>query len=139
MASYNRVELMGTVFREPEAKSSATGEQVCVFSVMVTQEVLNLRNEPIQETCYVDVEATGNLGQLVLGNFHKDTPVIVEGHLKMERTFDRNTGRNRTRLYVAANLIQVVENSGGPIPEPPDLSQGQEFGQMPPASNDMTF
>ncbi len=138
MASYNRVELMGTVNREPEARSSATGEQVCVFSVMVTQEVLNLRNEPIQETCIVDVEANGNLGQLVLGNFHKDTPVIVEGHLKMERTFDRNTGRNRSRLYVAANLIQVVENSGGPVPEPPDLSQGQDWGQMPPPS-DMTF
>ena len=138
MASYNRVELMGTVNREPEARSSATGEQVCVFSVMVTQEVLNLRNEPIQETCIVDVEATGSLGQLVLGNFHKDTPVIVEGHLKMERTFDRNTGRNRNRLYVAANLIQVVENSGGPVPEPPDLTQGQDWGQMPPPS-DMTF
>ncbi len=137
MSSYNRVELMGTFYREPEASSSATGEQVCVFSVMVTQEVLNLRNEPIQETCIVDVEANGNLGQLVLGNFHKDTPVIVEGHLKMERTFDRNTGRNRSRLYVAANLIQVVENSG-PVPEPPDLSQGQDLGQMPPAS-DMTF
>ena len=105
---------------------------------MVTQEVLNLRNEPIQETCIVDVEANGNLGQLVLGNFHKDTPVIVEGHLKMERTFDRNTGRNRSRLYVAANLIQVVENSG-PVPEPPDLSQGQDWGQMPPDGGDMTF
>ena len=137
-ASYNRVELMGTVFSEPEARSSATGEQVCAFSVMVTQEVLNLANQPIQETCIINVEAAKNLGQLVLGNFHKDTPVIVEGHLKMERTFDRNTGRNRNRLYVAANLIQVVENSG-PVPEAPDLSQGQEFGQMPPATGDMTF
>ncbi len=137
MASYNRVELMGIVYSEPEARSSATGEQVCVFSVIVTQEVLNLRNEPIQETCIIDVEANGNLGQLVLGNFHKETPVIVEGHLKMERTFDRNTGRNRSRLYVAANLIQVVENSG-PVPEAPDLSQGQDWGQMPP-TGDMTF
>jgi len=139
MASFNRVELMGTLFREPEAKSSASGEQVCVFCMLVTQEVLNLRNEPIQETCYVDVEATGNLGQLVLGNFHKDMPVFVEGHLKMERTFDRNTGRNRNRLYVAANLIQVLQNDGTPVPEPPDLSQGLEVGQMPPVPDDMTF
>ena len=138
-ASYNRVELMGTVFSEPEARSSATGEQVCAFSVMVTQEVLNLANQPIQETCIIDVEAARNLGQLVLGNIHKDTPVFVEGHLKMERTFDRNTGRNRNRLYVSANIIQVMVNDGAPIPEPPDLTQGQEFGQMPPASSDMTF
>ena len=139
MASYNRVELMGVISNEPMAKSSATGEQACVFNVMVTQEVLNLRNEPIQETCYVDVEATGNLGQLVLGNFHQQMPVYIEGHLKMERIFDRNTGRNRTRLYVAANLIQVIANDGGPIPEPPDLSQGSEVGQMPPQPGDMTF
>jgi len=139
MASYNRVELMGVINSEPMAKSSAAGESSCVFSVMVTQEVLNLRNEPIQETCFVDVEASGNLGQVILANFHKEMPVWVEGHLKMERIPDRATGRNRNRLYVAANAVQVIANDGRPIPEAPDLSQGSETGQVPPPSDEMTF
>ena len=133
---YNRVELLGVLAGEPERRTSAEGLPVAFFLMSVTQEVMNLRNEPVEETCLVEVEAPGRVGELVQGFFHKDNPVYVEGRLKLDRWIDRDTGRNRSRMYVLAENIQLADaaempfNGAEPAPPPAYAGDGQANGGM---------
>lgn len=136
MASYNRVELLGILTTEPEMRTSSNGENVCCFSVSITQEVMNLRNEPVVDTCNVDVETSGRVAELVNGYIHKGVMVCIEGRLRMERWIDRASGRNRSRLYVQAEVIQLLGDDGAGNQEMPPVPQEDE---VPAEVLDMHF
>ena len=147
MASLNKVELLGQLVREPETRTSSSGEAVCAFMVAVSQEVLNFRNEPVNETCYIEVEAFGRAGELVQGFFHKDMMIFVDGRLHYESWFDRDSNRKKNRLVVVADIIQQPEPDGSPLPVPPEeMEQGPQnaqyapgFPSEPASGNGMTF
>ena len=118
-ASLNKVELLGVLAAEPFTKQSAAGEQLCCFSLRVEIETLNARNDLVKEVCIVDVEAPGALGQLVMNYFHKDSPVFVDGRLRMEYVMDNRSGRRISRHVVTAQVIQSAVPDNAPVPEPP--------------------
>ena len=125
-ASLNKIELLGVLANEPVTRQSSSGEQVCCFSLRVEIDTLNMRNEPAREICFVDVEASGALGQAVQSFFHKDSPVFVDGRLKYETYIDRQTGRKMTRHLVSAQVIQSAVPDASPVPEPPSSIDYQE-------------
>lgn len=133
MPSLNKVELLGQLTREPETHASSSGEMVCSFTIAVTQQVLNLRNEMVNETCYVDIEAPGRIGEVVQSYFHKDSPVFVDGRLRMEVLTDRETGRRRNHLVVVADVIQMAESDGSFVPMNVPVMDGEQ--DVPPYSS----
>ena len=122
----NKIELLGVLANEPVTRQSFDGEQVCCFSLKVEIETLNMRNEPTKEVCFVEVEASGALGQAVMNFFHKDSPVFVDGRLKYETYIDRQTGRKMSRHLVAALVIQSAIPDSSPVPEPPSSIDYQD-------------
>ena len=125
-ASLNKIELLGVLANEPFTRQSSSGEQVCCFSIRVEIDTLNLRNEPAREVCIVDIEASGALGQAVMGFFHTGSPVFVDGRLKYETYIDRQTGRKMSRHLVTAQVIQSAVPDTSPVPEPPPSIDYQE-------------
>ena len=132
-ASLNKIELLGVLANEPENRMSSSGEQVCCFCLKVEVDTLNMRNEPAREVCYVDVEASGALGQAAMNFFHKDSPVFVDGRLKYETYIDRQSGRKMTRHFVSALAIQSAMPDNSPVPEPP---QAIDYQEAPAAYDD---
>ena len=118
-ASLNKIELLGVLANEPVTRQSFDGEQVCCFSLKVEIDTLNMRNEPAKEVCFVEVEASGALGQAVMSFFHKGSPVFVDGRLKYETYIDRQSGRKMSRHLVTALVIQSAIPDSSPVPEPP--------------------
>ena len=125
-ASLNKIELLGVLANEPVSRQSMDGEQVCCFTLKVEIDTLNMRNEPAREVCFVDVEASGALGQAVQSFFHKDSPVFVDGRLRYETYIDRQTGRKMSRHLVSAQVIQSALPGNSPVPEPPPSLDYQE-------------
>lgn len=135
MASFNKVELLGTLTCDPVKRTSADGEELCCFGISVTQQVINQNETLVNETCYADVEAPGKVGELALQFFHKGSPVFIDGRLRYESWTDRASGRRRSKLVVVATGLLSVKPDGSPLPEPPppvDYGQAQPQWQQQP-------
>jgi len=134
MASFNRVILMGNLTRDPELRTTPTGQHVCKFGI-ATSRVFNSKDgERREETTFIDIEAWGKTAETIGKYFSKGRPIHIEGRLKFESWEDKNSGAKRNRLSVLAENFQFVGNrndnngenanySSNPAPASPPQSQ----------------
>jgi single-strand DNA-binding protein len=62
----------------------------------------------VEEVDYFDVECFDGLAEVVLGEVHKGTGVIVSGQLRQSRWKDAESGKTRSRVLLRASEVAVV-------------------------------
>lgn len=100
----NYVQLTGNMLA-PELKTTQSGYTVANFAMVVKTGGEN------QDDMWIDVEAWGNLAENIVASFptdRKTVRVTVEGKLKKDTWEDKNTGQNRSKLYVTANNVAIA-------------------------------
>ena len=132
-ASLNKVFLMGNLTRDPELRQ-AGGQQICAFGIATSRTYQTARGENREDVCYVDVEAWGRTGEIVVQYCRKGSPLFVEGRLRYDQWDDRETGRKRSRLTVTAEGVQLLggpRDNGGGIPPQGGYAEDMPGGQRP--------
>jgi single-strand DNA-binding protein len=122
MPALNRVQLIGYLGKDPESKFTPTGKKVCHFSVGVTER-WKTAGELKERTEWFNIEAWGQLGEIVQANLKKGRLVFVEGRLRTDRVEDKGDVRFYTKVIAlslqfldkkpADEPVMTIEESAG--------------------------
>jgi len=115
MPALNRVQLIGRLGKDPEARFTPTGKQVTHFSLAVSNRWKSAEGEMKEYTEWVNIEAWGRLGEICQQYLHKGSLVYLEGRLKTDK-YDDKGGETKYYTKVVALQMQMLDKK--PSEEP---------------------
>ena len=126
--SINRVCISGNLTREPELRETPSGFQVMTFGVAVNDRKKNQQTGQWEDYAnFVECTMFGNRAAKVFPYVHKGNKVAVEGKLRWSQWVDKDTGKNRSKLEVIVDELELMTTRGDGQP------QGASHGQSAPA------
>lgn len=124
--SINSVCISGNLGRDPELRMTASGMQVCSFSVCVNDRRKNDQGEWVDVPNWVDVTFFGNRAESISQYLSKGSLVFVSGRLH-QNTWENKDGQKRSKLEVIGNDIQF--GGGRQQGQQQQQQQGQGYQQ----------
>lgn len=111
--SYNSVQLMGNLTRDPELRYTPGGAAVCSFGIAVSERFK--KGEEWQErTHFFDITSWAATAENVAKHKKKGDPVFIVGRLVHETWDDKTTGAKRSAVKVTAERVVYLNRSSGP-------------------------
>lgn len=107
MASLNKVQLIGNVGKNPEARYTPSGKMVSSFSLAVNSSWTS-NGEKKQATDWFNIEVWGKLAEVIQEHVSKGSSLYVEGRLKIE-----TSGEGENRKFFTKIIAQSVQFLGG--------------------------
>lgn len=108
--SVNQVILMGNLTRDPELRSTPSGQNVCSFSLALNRSYKDASGEWQEATDYIDVTAWGPLGERVSQYLSKGRRCLVQGRLQ-SRSWEQD-GQKRSKVEVLASDVTFLDSRG---------------------------
>jgi len=108
MPSFNQVNLMGNLTRDPQLKYLPSQTAVVEFGLAMNRKWRTPQGEEREEVCFVDCAAFGKMGEVINEHFTKGKPIFISGRLKYDSWNDKQGGGKRSRLTVVAEEFQFV-------------------------------
>ena len=112
MFSLNRAQIIGNLTRDPELRTTSTGQSICSFAVATNRRWKDKDGNTKEDTQYHEVSVWGKLGELASQMLFKGKKVYVEGRLQTS-SWEGTDGakRNKTEI-VAENFIPLSPKDG---------------------------
>jgi len=132
MASYNRVLLMGNLTRDPEVRSTPSGQSVTALGLACNRTYMaggkdGQGGEKKEEVTFIDVDFWGRRGEVIAQYLKKGDPIFIEGRLTF-RQWDDKEGHKRSKLSVTGESFEFI--GGG--------KRSEGGGSRAPASREMS-
>lgn len=108
--SLNQVILMGNLTRNPELRTTPSGQNVVSFSLALNRSYRDSSGEWQEATDYVDIVAWGPLAERVAQYMTKGRRCIVQGRLQ-SRSWEQE-GQKRSKVEVLANDVTFLDSRG---------------------------
>lgn len=105
----NSIIIHGRLTRDPEIRTTASGVNVCSFSVAVDRNYAKQGEE--KQTDFFSVTAWRGLGDMVARYFTKGKEIIVWGAMQSRKYADKE-GHERTAWEVLANGVDFCGSKG---------------------------
>jgi single-strand DNA-binding protein len=109
--SINQVILMGNLTRDPELRTTPSGQSVCSFSLAVNRSWQGQDGTQQDAVDYFDVTAWGKLGELVNQYMSKGRRCLVQGRLS-QRSWEQE-GQKRSKVEVVASDVTFLDSGAG--------------------------
>lgn len=131
----NRAQVIGNVVRDPEVRTTPSGDNVCSFSVATNLVWKDSSGQKQSKPEYHNIVAWRKLAEICGQYLKKGRKVYVEGRLQT-RSWDDQNGVKKFRTEIVADnmiLLDRAEHGGGPAePEAPAPEE------VPPSANQTT-
>lgn len=127
--SMNVICETGRLCRNAELSYTKTGFPITAFTIAVNRNVK--RGEQWEEeTYFFDVEFPGKRGESLhdKGYLAKGKLVGIDGYLKQDRWKDKDSGENRSRIYIVAERLEILQWDPG--------ASGTQNATEPPMPDD---
>lgn len=109
MPSFNSVQLMGNLTRDPEVKHLPSGTAVAEIGLAVSRQWFDQKTkEKKEETTFVDVTFFGRIAEVCGEYLSKGKPIFCTGRLSLDQWEDRQTGQKRSKLKVIGEQMQML-------------------------------
>src|ERR1700721_682236 len=108
--SLNQVTLMGNLTRDPELRTTPSGQNVVSFSLALNRSYKNQNDEWQEVTDYVDIVAWGSLAERVAQYLSRGRRCLVQGRLQ-SRNWEQE-GQKRSKVEVLANDVTFLDSRG---------------------------
>lgn len=108
--SINQVILMGNLTRDPELRTTPSGQSVCSFSLAINRSWQDQSGQQQEAVDYFDIIAWGKLGELVNQYLSKGRKCLVMGRLS-QRSWEQE-GQKRNKVEVIANDVTFLDGGG---------------------------
>ena len=114
--SWNRVELIGNLTRDPELRYTPTGTAVATFSIATNRTYVS-DGEKKEEADFHRIVAWNKLAELCSQLLKKGNRVFVSGRLQ-NRTWEGQDGaqRNTTEIVIEDMILLTSRSSGEEAP-----------------------
>lgn len=119
----NKVFLIGRLTRDPELRSTTSGQKICGFSMATNRTWHDKQNQKQEETEFHDIVSWGKLAEIISQFTKKGDTLFVDGRLCTRKWKDKQNNVHRA-TEIIAETVQL-----GPKPPIAD-----EVGVIP--SND---
>jgi single-strand DNA-binding protein len=134
--NFNKAIIVGRLTRDPELRTTPSGQQVCNFSV-ATSRVWNNPNthERQEKTEFHNVVAWGKIAEIAGRYLGKGALVLVEGRIETRSWDDTQSGTKKYRTEIIAESMQLgprSANTGGGGASPRGASSPSEGRQQSP-------
>lgn len=110
MMSLNRVQLIGNLTRDPELRTTASGQSVVNFGIATNRQYKDASGQKQDQAEFHNVVAWGKLADICSQYLTKGRQVFVEGRLQTREWQGQDSQKRRTTEVVAENMIML----GGP-------------------------
>ena len=117
MPALNRVQLIGNLGRDPEARFTSNGKKYATFTLAVNRNWKSAEGEKHETTDWFLVNAWGKLAEVCLSYLKKGRLVFVDGRLQTDRWDDK--GETHYRTTVVAQSLQILDRK----PEEPEVAE----------------
>src|SRR3990167_3217606 len=110
--NFNRAIIVGRLTRDPELRTTPSGQQVCNFSVATSR----IWNDPDtrqrqEKTEFHNVVAWRRLAEIAGQYLNKGALVLVEGRIETRSWEDQQTGTRKYRTEIIAENMQLGPRS----------------------------
>jgi single-strand DNA-binding protein len=112
MSNLNKVFLMGNLTRDPEVRSTPSGQSVTAMGMAISRTYFvggqgGQGGEKREETTFVDVDMWGRRGEVIAQYLKKGDPIFIEGRLNYRQWQDKE-GNKRNKLSVTAENFEFL-------------------------------
>ncbi len=108
MPSCNIVVLMGNLTRDPELRYTPKGTAVAEFGLAINRHYTAENGDKREDTIFVDVTCWGRTAEIAQEFLKKGSPAHVEGRLDMDQWEDKETGKQRSKLKIVCESLQLL-------------------------------
>lgn len=110
--NFNKAIIVGRLTRDPEVRTTPSGQQVCTFSV-ATSRVWNNPNtrERQEKTEFHNVVAWGKTADVAGKYLAKGSLVLVEGRIETRSWDDQQSGTKKYRTEIIVESMQLGPRS----------------------------
>lgn len=126
MKSVNKVILLGNVTRDPELKSTQSGQSVCTFGLATNRTWKDAQGNRQSVAEFHNLVAWGGLAGFAAEYVKKGKPLYIEGYLKT-RSWDSAAGPKMFRTEVIIDNLILV----GPRDDVADLPHDEHLPGHP--------
>lgn len=114
MRGFSKAILTGNVTRDPELRTTGSGNNVCVFTVAVNRNFRDAQGNSQEEVSFIDCTAWGKQGETIAQYCKKGSGILVSGRLRQHKWEDPATKQNRSRIEVVVEDFNFIgDRSGG--------------------------
>lgn len=103
----NRVQLIGNVTRDPELRTTATGQNVCSFGVATNSQWTDAQGQKQSRAEFHNLVAWGKLAEICSQYLNKGKKVYVEGRLQTRDWEAQDGAKRRTTEIILENMIML--------------------------------
>lgn len=104
----NRVMIIGNVTRQPELRSTSTGQSVATFGVATNQQWTDKDGNKQQRAEFHNIVAWGKLGEICNQYLAKGSKVYLEGRLQT-REWEAPDGQKRNRTEIVLDQMIMLD------------------------------
>lgn len=115
MSSLNSVILKGGLTRDPELRHTQGGTAIAKFSLAISEKFKGKDGTDRENTCYVDIDAWGRLGENCAQYLRRGSEALVIGKLQFEQ-WEAKDGTKRSKLSVRATDVQFIGKAPSAAP-----------------------
>lgn len=102
----NKIFLVGRLTKDPETRTTSSGQMVCSFG-LATNRIWNNQNKERQEqTEFHNIVLWQRLAEIASQYLNKGSLILVEGRIQT-RSWEDQTGNKRYKTEVVAENIQM--------------------------------
>ena len=106
MASFNQIQLIGRLGKDPDLQVTGTGKPYTKFSLAVDQgKDANGKDRPAM---WLNVTTWDKLAETVEKYAYKGVQVFVQGKLQI-RSYEDKQGNKQQAVDVVANVVQILD------------------------------
>lgn len=111
--AFNKVILMGNLTRDPETRSTPSGQSVTNFSLAVNRTWKDKDGNKQEDVAFIECEMWGVRGEVIAKYVSKGQQLLVEGRLRQDSWEDKDTGKKRSTLRVVVENFSFVSDGRG--------------------------
>ena len=132
MASLNKCCFIGNCGRDPEIRTTPSGQKVASVSLAVTERFKDRDGQQKEKTEWVNLQAWRRQAEIMEQYVKKGSSLYVEGKLSTSSWDDQN-GQKRYKTEVVVSNFQMLGSKGGQQQNTaPNTPQNAPQSDIPP-------
>lgn len=130
--NFNKAFILGNVTRDPELRTTPSGQSVCSFGVATNRVWKNPSGQQQRAAEFHNVVAWGRLAEICNQYLKKGSLVFIEGRIQTRSWQDKNSNEKRFRTEIVTETMQLgPRSSGGEQAQPAASQAGEEVTPQP--------
>lgn len=109
MKGFNKVVLMGNLTRDPETRTTPSGQSVTQFALAVNRTWKGADGQQQEVVSFIDCVAWGKAGEIIAQYMSKGRSLLVSGRLDQRSWEDKETGGKRSKVEVVVEDFNFVD------------------------------